>query len=477
MIPQLSNDLLGRLSGLATAEFGLRFPPDRWSELARGIASAALELGIPDLAGWAEGLVSGNPPVDQLKAVANHLTISETYFFRQRETFNALEKEILPARLAERRRQMRPLRLWSAGCASGEEPYSIAILLRQKFPELRPDSVVINATDLNSHVLARAARGVYSEWSFRDVPDWLKSSYFTRRPNGRYEIAPEIRHLVRFSQLNFAAPFYPAEFGERGDFDVILCRNVLMYFSADWQEKIIRRFTQALAPGGWLIVGPCDITAAQSAELHLELSGPGVYRKTDASSARRAAIPEILEIPAPPATPLWPVPPAVFPAAAALAPTPLPPLAEPTPRPAPEPSLTAAATESEVASAVAHSHANRGELEQALAACEEAIALDKMNPHFHYLRACILQEQGRLAEAVETFRRVLFLNPQAVMAEFALGCIADREDRRDQARHHFNVVLRMLGPGNRGEAIPGSDGLTVGRLRAVVESNLAGDAA
>lgn len=472
MIPSLSNDLLSRLSGLATAEFGLRFPPDRWNELARGVASAALELGIPDLEGWAEELVGGSPPVDQLKAVANHLTISETYFFRQRETFQALEKEIFPARLAERRQQGRPLRIWSAGCASGEEPYSIAILIRQKLPELRPESVVIHATDINSHVLARAQRGIYSEWSFRDVPDWVKGSYFTRKPNGRHEISPEIRRMVRFSQLNFATPIYPAEFGDRGDFDVILCRNVLMYFSAEWQERIIRHFTAALAPEGWLIVGPCDVTAAQSAELHLKLSGPGVFQKTE--RAVPVAIPEVA-VPTVPQEPLlWPVAPEVLASqpAAPLLPVPL-----IVPESASTSSLTAAATESEVASAVAHSHANRGELDEALVACEEAIALDKTNPSFHYLRACILQEQDRLSDAVESYRRVLFLDPRAVMAEFALGCIAERQARRDQARHHFGIVLRMLGAGNRGDAVPGSEGLTVGRLRAVVESNLADHAA
>jgi chemotaxis protein methyltransferase CheR len=469
MIPPLSHDLLSRLSGLATAEFGLRFPPDRWNELARGVASAALELGIPDLEGWAENLVQGSPAADHLKAVANHLTISETYFFRQRETFHALENEILPARLAVRREQGRPLRIWSAGCASGEEPYSIAILLRQKFPDLRQDNIVIHATDINSHVLARAQRGIYSEWSFRDVPDWVKGSYFTRKPNGRHEISPEIRRMVRFSQLNFAAPIYPAEFGDRGDFDVILCRNVLMYFSADWQERIVRRFAAALAPDGWLIVGPCDLTAALSADLHLRLAGPGVFQKTD----RRVPLP-VPELPLP--TPvheplLWPV--ASGPAVAIEAPPP----PEPPALVPPAPALTPAATESEVASALAHSHANRGELEQALAACEEAIALDKTNPNFHYLRACILQEQDRLPEAAAAYRRVLFLDPRSVMAEFALGCIAERQGRRDQARHHFGVVLRMLGGGNRGDAVPGSEGLTVGRLRAVVESSLAGDAA
>lgn len=476
MSPALSNERLARLSDWATAEFGLRFPPDRWSELGRGVASAALELGIPDLAGWSEQLVTGEPASEHLAAVANHLTISETYFFRHHETFEALEKEILPKRIAERKRHARPLRLWSAGCASGEEPYSIAILLRQRFPDLRPDSVAIVATDINARVLERAAAGVYSEWSFRDVPEWVKAPWFQRRPNGRYEIALEIRRMVRFTALNLAAAFYPVGFGDGSDFDVILCRNVLMYFSGEWQDRIIRHFVAALAPEGWLIVGPCDITAAQCAALHLRPSSAGIYQKT--SAARGMA--EVATVPIVMPSPMWPVMPEPIAAPAQWA-QPIAPMPPPSSRPADMPStdveLTAAATEGEVASARAQSHANRGELDAALAACDEALASDKTNASFHYLRACILQEQNRLPEAAEAFRRVLFLEPHSVMAEFALGCLAAKDGQRAQARHHFHVVLRMLGSANRGDAVPGGESLTVARLRAVVEHNLSHDAA
>lgn len=469
MTPAFSSEVLARLSDWATAQFGLRFPPDRWNELARGMASAALELGISDLEGWAATLAD-LPPGEQLKTIANHLTISETYFFRHRETFTALEREIFPTRIAERRQQGRMLRIWSAGCASGEEPYSVAILLRQRFADFRPEQVAITGTDLNSRVLGRAQRALYSEWSFRDVPDVVKQGWFQRKPNGRHEVGPEIRKMVRFVQLNLAAPHYPAEFGERGDFDVILCRNVLMYFSAEWQERIVRRLTEALAPGGWLIVGPCDITAAQSAALVLRQSSPGIYQKVGAEELQRSATSVRPE----PATQAWL--PADPPAPdqkrkAATIEKWMPPAA-----PA-SPPIAAAASEGEAASRVAQSHADRGELNEALAACDAAIAADKTNASHHYLRACILQEQNRGAEAAEAFRRVLFLDPHSVMAEFALGCLAEREGRPEQARHHFTVVLRLLAEGNRGDAVPGSEGLTVARLRAVVERNLSNDAA
>jgi chemotaxis protein methyltransferase CheR len=482
MNPGLSDDVLSRLSDFATAALGLRFPPDRWSELQRGVASAALELGIADIEGWVDALLAGGATAAHVKALANHLTIPETYFFRQRETFTLLGEKILPEVFARRRAQGRPVRIWSAACASGEEPYSVAILIRRIFPELAPGAVVIHGTDINSHVLARATRGVFSEWSFRDTPEWVKAASFTRKPNGRYEIARETGRMVKFSHLNLAEGLYPPEFGERGDFDLILCRNVLMYFSAEWQAKIIRRLVAALTAEGWLLVGPCDIAVPQAEELGLQSNGPGVFQRSDAPArGARPAPPEGIE--ARPLPPAWWLPPGGAEAApaetgASEAPPPQPRAAGGESAAAPAVSgAPTAVTEGEVVSALAQAKADRGELEAARAACDEAIALDPINPSFHYLRACILQEMNRPAEAAESFRRVLFLDPESVMAHFALGCLAERGGDRPEARRQFSRVLRLLGARNRGDAVPGGDGLTVGRLRAVVEENLGDDAA
>lgn len=467
-MPQFSGDLLARLSAFATGAFGLRFPPDRWTELARGVASAALELGISDLEGWAEAVAAGGVPPDHVAELSNHLTISETYFFRHPETFTALERDMLPARIAERRQHSSALRIWSAGCASGEEPYSVAILLRQRFPDFAAERTVIHGTDINTRVLGRAMRGLYTEWSFRDAPAWLKQAHFKRTPHGRYEVAAEIRQMVHFTQLNLAAPIYPGKFGERGDFDVILCRNVLMYFSAEWQMTILRRFTKALAEGGWLMVGPCDVMAEQAEELGLRSTRPGTFKKvSEEETARhddRPAMPLVLagvDL-APPATDT----PFATPAAAIEL--------------LPEPLAAATTTElseadpatADVLSSHARSHADRGQLDDALAACDEAVGLDPLRADLHHLRACILLELNRPEDAEEAFRRVLYLDHDFAMAQFALGSLAKHAGRTEEARHHFSVLLRSLAPRRRGEAVPHSEGLTVARLQEVVQRTL-----
>lgn len=474
MTPALRDDLLAPLSGWATESFGLRFPPDRWGELARGVAAAALELGIADLDSWAELLATGGAPEAHVAVVANHLTISETYFFRHSDSFDLLEHDILPARLAARVEQRSPIRIWSAGCATGEEPYSVAMLLRQRFPASASSRSLLYGTDINSQVLQRARRGVYSEWSFRETQPWVKSTYFKRLANGRYEIHPEIREMVRFSPLNFVSPIYPPEFSARGDFDVILCRNVLMYFSAEWQDRILRRLTLALTHGGWLLAGPCDVAMGFAHELGLQSVGPGYFQRTDEPAPyidrpgflntprrlRRTAVAAVQDQAAPETS------------------EPIPASAQAGPAPVPQPSAELLAADfvaptGEQALARAQEHADRGELDEALLACEQAIAADKANPGYHYLRGCILQEQNRPGDAEAAFRRVLFLEPNSALALFALGSLADRSGRRDQSRHYFRQVLRALEGRSRNESLPGAEGLTVARLQAVVADNLA----
>lgn len=260
--------------------------------------------------------------------------------------------------------------------------------------------------------------------------------------------------MVRFVPLNLAAPFYPAEFGEHGDYDVILCRNVLMYFSAECQERIIRRFVAALAPGGWLLVGPCDISAELAVELRLLSTRPGILCKLDRTRAelqtepRSPVLPEMVSAPPAPDQPQVEAPP-------------------PTPTSIPEATVPA--------DVLARTHADRGELDEALAVCDAALATNKMDTALRHLRACVLLEMNRSGEAEAEFRRVLYLEPNSVMVHFALGSLAQQAGRADEARHHLQLVRQLLAGQNQGEPVLSAEGLTAGRLREVVEHTLHGN--
>ena len=138
-------------------------------------------------------LTTAGLTADQVQTLAWHLTIGETYFLRGNQAFDVLEHEVLPEFLLARKDDERQLRLWSAGCAGGEEPYSLAISVSRLLPNPRDWNTTILATDINTRALHKASEGVYGSWSFRDTPDWLRPQFFDKTASGDWAIRPEIK--------------------------------------------------------------------------------------------------------------------------------------------------------------------------------------------------------------------------------------------------------------------------------------------
>src|SRR3989338_7192396 len=194
----LPDSMLAPLSDFLASQVGLHFPKERWRDLERGIAAAAGEAGYAEVEAYLQWLLSAPLTRTQIEGLASHLTVGETYFFREKRSLDILEQQILPELLRARAQTERHLRIWSAGCCSGEEPYSIAMLLDRLIPDFEKCNVTILATDINPRFLRKAAQGLYGEWSFRDTPAWIRERYFSRRQDGRYEIQPRIRRMVSF---------------------------------------------------------------------------------------------------------------------------------------------------------------------------------------------------------------------------------------------------------------------------------------
>ncbi|MGB9092804.1 MAG: protein-glutamate O-methyltransferase CheR [Gallionella sp.] len=281
MLPTLSSSLLSRLSELVAEQTGLNFPQERWSDLERGIAAAARDLNCQDSESCARWLLSAPLTRHTNEVLASHLSIGETYFFREKQNLGILEEHILPPLLQVRRQnEQRRLRIWSAGCCTGEEAYTIAILLDRLIPDLKEWNITILATDFNPKFLRKAAQGVYGEWSFRDAPGWLRERYFTEGADGRLEILPRIRKMVTFSYLNFADDVYPSLSNNTGAMDVIFCRNVLMYFTEQRAKQVADNFHRALVDGGWIIVSPSEASnMLLSSFAPVEFRDAVLYRK------------------------------------------------------------------------------------------------------------------------------------------------------------------------------------------------------
>jgi chemotaxis protein methyltransferase CheR len=456
----LPDPILAGVSGFVAARMGLHFPPERWRDLERGIGAAAREFALPDAETCARTLLSAPLTHTQIEILASHLTVGETYFFRETKSFEALEEHILPQLLRARRGAEQRLRIWSAGCCTGEEPYSVAMLLERLLPDVEAWNVTILATDINPRFLRKAAEGVYGEWSFRGTPDWIRERYFKARRDGRYELQPRIRKRVTFSHLNLADDVYPSLASNTNAMDVILCRNVLMYFTGERALQVAANFHRSLVGGGWLIVSPTETSTALFSPLSpVQFPGAVLYRKAGGAAPPPAAIAH--EPPAPrisfapePVAPQAELPEAPVAVEAGAAP----------PRTPDDPGELARA---------ARLCADQGRLGEAIEWCEKAIGADKLNPAHYYLLATVRQEHGQADAAAQSLTRALYLDADFALAHFALGNLRLSQGRRREAERHFTNTLAVLRACAQDEALPESDGLTAGRLAEIVASLLA----
>jgi chemotaxis protein methyltransferase CheR len=184
----------------------------------------------------------------------NELTVNETYFLREDHQFDALLNSVLPALVADRRarRTVGPIRLLSLPCSTGEEPYSIALRLLEEWPEMDEFDVEIVAGDIDTRVLDAARRGEYGTRSMQRVPLPVRSRWFDRLAADRYRIKDDIRSAITFSQLNVCDPVSMRPYR---DFDVVFCRNLLIYFDATSSRRAAEHIFGALRPGGHLFLG------------------------------------------------------------------------------------------------------------------------------------------------------------------------------------------------------------------------------
>ena len=505
MTDRIPDTLLLQLSEFVADQIGLDFPRKRWDDLERKICSAAEEFGFNDAQSCARWLLSSPHTKSQIEILASHLTIGETYFFRQKKSFEVLEEHILPELIHSHRGTEQRLRIWSVGCSTGEEPYSLAILLSKLIHDRKDWNITILATDINPHFLTKASEGVYSEWSFRDTPQWVKERYFTKRDDGLFEILSTIKEMVTFSCHNLAEDTYPSLLNTTDAMDIIFCRNVLMYFTPECEKKVIDKLYNSLVDDGWLIVSPSETS-------HVLFSQFTTVDFPDAILYRKAGgVPHTVEflqagpdkeanvsLQPPPGFITEIKPEVTFPGENIET---LPKRPGPSLPPAIEEQKTAGSQNSytealalyqqgryveaadrilkliadvqkdaKAATLLARVYANQGKLDEALEWCEKAIAADKLNSGLHYLRSAILQEQGLIDDAVIPLKRALYLDQNFVLAHFALGDLAMRQGRRRESNKHFKNALSLLRSYDHEDILPESEGITAGRLSEIIAS-------
>ncbi len=272
---ELTDAQLRMFSRLLREHCGLHFGPESRFLLEKRLARRLRALELEHFAAYHYLLRSGASGERELTQLVDELTTNETYFFREIGPLNVLVREIVPELRCRRPSARTPACIWSAGCSSGEEPYSIVIQALEA--GLAPGvDLRVYASDISTRMLRKARQGEYREASFRETEPRLRERYFAEK-EGQWRISDEVKRHVDFIHLNLMDR---AKMGLLGTLDVILCRNVLIYFDAEVKRRLIETFWEKLRPGGYLLLGHSESLVNLSTSFELcPLGSELVYRR------------------------------------------------------------------------------------------------------------------------------------------------------------------------------------------------------
>ena len=481
MKPKYTNEVLSRISEVVAASMGLHFPVEQLETLCRNLISAAHEFGFHNNDEFFNWLLTTTLNKDQIETISSYLTISETYFWRERQVFSALTDYILPKLINSKKSKDKTIRIWSAGCSSGEEPYSLAIALHKTIPDLKDWNIKILASDINPEALKKAVSGIYTNWSFRACPDWLKANYFHSVGDGRFEILTEIKNLVTFSNLNLIEDIYPSLKNDTHSMDIIFCRNVLMYFTDDWIKRISHNFFNSLTKDGWFVVSSCELSSDVFPAFHpVNFPGAVLYHKSRKDLLSQIKTPS----------------PIISHDVAFIKVTDMPKNVRPMVRDLngkPDTVVDQSSFLFETEKVPEDTHisefegvsenglksdillnvrllANKGNLNEALLLCNEGIATYKLSIGLYLLRASIYQELDKVAEAISSLKQAIYLDPNFIMGYFALGNLSISQGNQTNAKKYFNNVLELLNTCAKDAILPESDGLSIKHLREIIHT-------
>jgi chemotaxis protein methyltransferase CheR len=408
--PELTPRQFERFRGFIEARTGIYYPDSRRDALRRGLIARLRESQAQNWEAYRRLLMSsaGETEFSQLLRC---VTIGVTAFFRVASHFEALRETLVPATIAER--PGGAIRVWSAGCATGEEAYSIAITLAEIGRDLRGSQTQILGTDVSAEAIAHARRGRYSERALSEMTPQRVARYF-RRCAGGYEVKPELRRSVTFDEFSLARSSYPRAEGR--PWDIIFCRNVTMYFRPETTRHVAARFHQVLWPGGFLVLGATESLSGVHGDFDvIEAQGAFVYVKPPVQSALAA-----LRLPGVATRIQAPVATAEQPYAA--------------------PQWATRASDEDEACRIALAAAAAEDWQQAQAALTPFAGVS-CRPRLRLLQAWLLASKGACDEAAELCRDLLALDPLLAGAHFILGVLAGRAGDHDQAAHHLSKAI------------------------------------
>lgn len=487
--------LIELFSQLILTETGLSIRPQDYSNLCQKVLSRVKALRLPDPQAYLNLLRSETVASRQeWKRLIPLITTIESYFFRDQGQIHLLKTVILPE-LIESRKSTKQLKIWSAGCSTGEEPYSLSILLQQLIPDWDKWNILILATDVNEEALNKARQGVYSAWSFRMVDPDLRAQYF-RNQGQDWKINSVTHHSVQFFNLNLVKDsYYFPNYKAIQDLDLIICRNVFVYFEKTYITQVMKKFCDRLKPGGYLITGHAELQAQDYSELYQAKIFPEsiVYQKPQNAWLAK----QLLESQHPSSLnhhgkgdvanlltlSLTPSPPPfnqdlsnsspVFPSPSPSPADPIVPGKFPYPSRQSDPSQTLKqqleeaqqcfknkqyktaiqkleklfkiyANHFEINYLLAQCYANLGQYEPAKIYCQKALELNSLSKLPYYLLLQIAQEREDLEGAKLLSKRIIYLDPSSIPAYLELASIYEQEGDQMRANKMYRTALELL---------------------------------
>jgi chemotaxis protein methyltransferase CheR len=456
---ELTDTQFAALTTLLYRAAGLAFDETRRESLAYSVHERMRAAGCADVSSYL-ALVVGDGGADERQALLDEVTIPETHFFRNPPQIRALRKFVLPE-LLKQAAGGRRLRIWSAGCSTGEEPYTIAMLVRELLPASSGWDVKIIATDVSTRALASARRGCYQERSFvMTDPVDLQRFFVLDAEHGGYEVRPEVRDLVEFRHHNLVTEQPPAEAGE---LDLVLCRNVTIYFDRDTTKSLMQRLHKSLRDGGYLFLGHAEtLWQVTDAFSLVSLGDAFVYRRPVPGAERRAVLPDrrTEDEPRPtradrrrnvedrrrPTTSRW-----------------RPRLSLPTAVPPPTPAADPVADPLDAVAAAV----GAGRYEEAADLASDVTAADPLRARAHYLHGLALTNLGRDADALVVLRKAVYLAPDDGFSHFLLAGALQRVGEQIAAARSYRAAASTLGGRPLDAVAPELGGRSVAELAAV----------
>ncbi|MFC1562548.1 CheR family methyltransferase [candidate division KSB1 bacterium] len=390
------------------------------------------------------------------KKLVNSLTTKETYFFRNNSHFEILENSVLPE-IIERCKAEKKIRILSTGCSTGEEAYSIAIVLHRLLRNINGWNIKILAVDINNEYLETAKTGLYGSWSFREKFDEeILKDYFTEK-NGKFEIISIIKEMAHFADHNLVEEYSNSLSVPEESIDIIFCRNVMIYFKKSRFKKVVNMFYDLLKKNGYLFVSNSDLIfpifkmfqirhfqkaiifqKSESINDSMAEKFDGLIQHKEEKQSKLEQK-ETLENK----------------------------IVETLENSYKKLEIDPDSVEDYVI--IAKILLDKGDFENAYEWCTKAIQKDKLNVDAYFILSMIFEEQQNYDKAVETLKKVIYLDNSFVLGYYSLGNLYQRLDDIEQAEKYYRSAVRILEPMNKNVVIPFLDDLTVGELLGLIK--------